>query len=161
MRTAIVMLVVLLAGCGKNPEQELVGVWRGRIEFKPEYREYVNLEQANSSADMIVLHVNQGGRFRMLRNGRFKTDGAWDLVEGVLTLTPETLAGKPVAEVRADYAKRLPPGADPRFALAWLEDMLLPDRLGVSEDGERLTSIDPEDIEFSTLYFVRDAGSKR
>lgn len=118
MRRALPLLFVLaLIGCSKDRTKDLVGTWNG----------------------------GAGGSITFTEDGKVNTQagpanitGSWKLAGDKVTVTPETVQGKPIAEFKKQLqgmAAQLP--ADMRSKI---NDMDKPQSSTLSADGKTLTS---------------------
>lgn len=120
MKRALVLTPLLLLGCGKKLEETLPGTYSGAVELPAGMPAAAAKALANPT---LELKVDKTYTLTMV----VPMTGKWTLAEKTLSLTPETVGGRPVAQMRAQMG--MIPGAD---------KLLEPFVFMVAEDGKTL-----------------------
>lgn len=125
MRRALPLLLVLtLVGCKGNREKEVVGTWKAG-------QGTVTITEAKTFTTAVKTAV-----------GEMKLEGPWTMEGNDITLSPKTLNGRSIADLKPQIQKTLPmiPADKRAQAESFVKDLDTPNVLTLSDDGKTLTT---------------------
>lgn len=144
MKKSLALLLLILVGCG-GPAP-ITGAWNGQVSVPDAAKSDPKVAEAMkaASAQKIVLNLNEDKSFKM-GEGMQGVTGKWSESGDTLTLTMETVAGKPIEEAKR-MAEQLMPGASKSLGEA----------LTIKVSGDRKTlSMQPSAGNVGTIEFTR------
>jgi hypothetical protein len=121
MRKALPLFLVLaLVGCKGSREKDVVGSWSDASQR-------ITIEEAKTFKATM---------------GPMSVDGTWTFEGNDITMTPKTLNGKSIAEIKPQLQKSLSsvPAAQRAQAKGFIDSIDLPNIYTLSEDGKTLTT---------------------
>lgn len=150
----ILLALVCLCAAACTIDSPIAGRYNGGIDFTPEQAKSRNVPEEEGAAKEISLVVNRDGTFE-LTLPIFVAKGKTRIEGDVVTFNTTDINGYSPTEAREKLLAAAKGKPEEETARKIMDDFVKDDRMRISSDGKRLTSIDPEDIKEGTFYFER------
>jgi hypothetical protein len=147
----LLFLLTLSFCIGCKGSQNVVGTWRGNIKVQRFAQRDASAEQrASAKSNLLILNAD---KTFIDQSGDYPVEGTYTFKDGLLTLTPVTMSGRPVAEIQQEIMKQAKGHKDEEEMMFYATTMVENYVYRMTPDGKRLN--DMGGTNDMTFYYER------
>ena len=134
------LILVFCFGC--KGSHDVVGTWRGNIKVQRFAQRNASAEQrANAKSNLLILNAD---KTFIDQSGDYPVEGTYVFKDGLLTLTPRTVSGRPMEEIQQEIMKEARGHKDEEEMMYYANTMMDNYSYRMTPDGKRLNDMGGE-----------------